>query len=155
MAGTNGDKRVMRPSRSRRSFGDLWDDMDSMWQGVPSRLRMRPFTGERIWPAVDVFTRNGSLVVKADIPGVRPQDIDITVNEDSLTLSGRRSEEKEVKEKDFYLIERSYGRFMRQVPLPASIDRERGQTTFKNGVLEASFPLKERERERKIPIKAA
>jgi HSP20 family protein len=144
-----------RPARPMRSLREMFEDMDRLWDGFPSLLRMRPFAAEPAWPAIDVFERNGSLTVKADIPGMTAKDIDITVNEDSVTISGERTEEKEVKEKDYYRSERSYGRFMRQVPLPSGVDREKAQATFKDGVLEVSFPLKEEAKQKKIEVKSA
>jgi len=115
---------------------------------------VRPLVTEPFWPAVDVFERNGSLIVKADVPGMTAKDIEVTITEDGVTISGQRSEEKEVKEKDYYRCERSYGSFARQVPLPAGADRDKPQATFKDGVLEVSFPLKEEARQKKIEVKA-
>jgi HSP20 family protein len=129
--------------------------MDRLWEGFPAFPRFRRLAEEPAWPAVDVFDRNGSLVVKADVPGMTAKDLEVNVTEDGITISGERTEEKEVKEKDFYRSERSYGRFMRQVALPAGADRDKAQATFKDGVLEISFPLKEEAKQKKIEIKAS
>lgn len=151
---------VSRPSLAARPFRDLWEEMDRMWEGFPlwGRLprisRLRPLI-EPTWPAIDVFEKNGSLVVKADVPGMSAKDIEVTMTEDGVTISGQRSEEKEVKEKDYYRCERSYGSFSRQIPLPAGADRDKAQATFKDGVLEVTFPLKEEAKQKKIEVKAA
>jgi HSP20 family protein len=154
MAETEGKKVAVRPFRPLRNLWDLREDMDRLWDGFPAFPRFRRLAAEPIWPAVDVFDRDGSLVVKADIPGLEAKDIEVNVSEDGLTISGERTEEKEVKEKDFYRSERSYGRFMRQVPLPAGIDRDKADATFKEGVLEITFPLKEEAKQKKVEVTA-
>jgi HSP20 family protein len=128
--------------------------MDRLWDGFPRFPRLRPAITVPAWPALDVFEKNGSLVVKADVPGMTAKDIEVTMTEDGVTISGTRSEEKEVKEKDYYRCERSYGSFMRQVPLPAGADRDKAQANFKDGVLEVSFPLKEEAKQKKIEVKS-
>jgi HSP20 family protein len=142
-----------RPARPARSLWDWREEMDRLWEGFPAFPRFRRLIEQPAWPAVDVFDRNGSLVVKADVPGMTAKDIEVTVTEDGITISGERTEEKEVKEKDFYRSERSYGRFMRQVPLPAGADRDKAQANFKDGVLEITFPLKEEAKQKKIEVK--
>jgi HSP20 family protein len=129
--------------------------MDRLREGFPRFPRLRPLVAEPAWPALDVFEKNGSLIVKADVPGMVAKDIEVTLTEDGVTISGQRSEEKEVKEKDYYRCERSYGSFMRQVPLPAGADRDKAQASFKDGVLEISFPLKEEAKQKKIEVKGA
>lgn len=156
MADTNGERGVtIRPSMGLRSFRDIWEDMDRFWEGFPTFRRLRPLIGEPPFPPIDMYECENSVVLKADLPGISPKDIDITVNEDSITISGERSEEKEVKETDYYRSERSYGRFMRQVPLPSGVDRDKIQATFKDGVLEAVLPLKEGSKQKRIEVKAA
>jgi HSP20 family protein len=145
---------AVRQPRSPRSLWDIREEMDRLWAGFPTFPTFRTLFDEQRWPAVDVFDRNGSLVVKADVPGMKAEDIEVNVNEDSITISGERSEEKEVKEKDYHRSERSYGKFIRQVPLPAGADREKAQATFKDGVLEISFPLKEEAKQKKIEVKS-
>jgi HSP20 family protein len=142
-----------------RSLQELRQEMSRLWDamGGPgfSLRRFRPFLEEPAWPAVDIFERNGALVVKADVPGLTAKDIEVTVNEGSVTISGERTEEKEVKEKDFYRSERSYGRFVRQLALPAGADISRAQATFKEGILEISIPMKEESKQKKIEVKGA
>ena len=136
-----------------RSLRDLREEMDRLWEGFPAFPRFRRLIEEQAWPAIDVFDRNGSLVVKADVPGMTAKDIEVNVTEDGITISGERTEEKEVKEKDYYRSERSYGRFMRQVPLPVGADRDKAEANFKEGVLEITFPLKEEAKQKKIEVK--
>ena len=155
MAEEKEQRVASRPFRAR-SIQEMREEMNRLWDNVtwPSFPRLRPFVEESPWPAVDVFEKEGSLIVKADVPGMTAGDIDITVNESSVTITGERTEEKEVKEKDFFRSERSYGRFLRQIPLPAGADRDKAEATFKDGVLEISFPLKSEAQQKKIEVKA-
>lgn len=158
MAESNEKSTEVAPLRRGGTLEDMRQEMtrlwDSMWEPRFGLRRLRPLLEQAAWPSVDVFERGGNVVVKADIPGMQSKDIDITLNEDGLTISGERSEEKEVKEKDFYRSERSYGRFMRQLPIPSGADGSKAQATFKDGVLEITFPLKEGAKQQKIEIKS-
>jgi len=154
MAEQNGQSVAIRRPYLPRSFRDIWEEMDRLWEGFPRLPRLRTSILEPTWPAVDVFERDGSLVVKADVPGMKPEDIDVSISEDGLTISGHRAEEKEVKEKDYYRCERSYGGFVRQIALPSGADREKAEASFKDGVLEIRLPLAERAKHKKIEIKA-
>jgi len=103
-------------------------------------------------PSVDIFDDGDTVVVKADIPGVKKDDIDITITENSLTISGERKQEKKVKEKDFHRIERSYGSFSRSFRLPENVNGEKAKAEFKNGVLEIRLPKVKASKQKKISI---
>ena len=152
MAEKEEQRVAVRPFHSLRSFRDLRDEMDRLWDAFPGFPRFRPFAEEPTWPALDVFEKNGSLVVKADVPGLTAKDVEVTLAEDGVTISGERTDEKEIKEKDYYRSERRYGRFVRQVPLPPGADRDKAQATFKDGVLEVTFPLKEEAKQKKVEV---
>lgn len=79
-------------------------------------------------------------MVKAELPGLTAKDIDLTVDEDTLTIEGERRFSKEVKEENYYRIERRYGAFHRVIPLPASIQKDKVKATFRDGVLEVKMP---------------
>jgi len=147
---------AVAPFRRRRSIQELRQEMNRLWDGLsmPGFPRLRPFLEEPVWPSVDVFEKEGSLIVKADVPGMSAKDIEVSVTEEGITISGERSEEKEVKEKDYHRSERSYGRFLRQLPLPAGADRDKAEAEFKDGVLQITFPLKEAAKQKKIEVKS-
>lgn len=129
--------------------------MDAVWGGRPWRpLVMRPTLGEW-YPAMDVFRRDDALVIKAELPGLSPEDVEITATEDELTISGEKSSEEKVEEEDYYRCERRYGRFTRRVPLPAGADADKAKAVFKAGVLEVSIPLKGEPRKKKVEIVAS
>ena len=91
-------------------------------------------------PQVETFRRDGNLVVRADLPGLTKDDIDIEIEDDVLVISGERSDETRDERDDFYRSERTYGRFFRAVQLPEGIDTEKIEASFKDGVLEVTIP---------------
>jgi HSP20 family protein len=136
----------------RQEFARMWD---SMLEPRFGWRRWQPLIEPTTWPAVDVFERDGTVVVKADIPGMEAKDIEVSATDDGVTISGHRLEEKEVKEKDYHRSERSYGRFVRQIGLPAGADRSKAVANFKDGVLEITFPLSDGAKQRKIEVKTS
>jgi HSP20 family protein len=97
---------------------------------------------EREWmPAVDVVRDNGNLVVRADMPGIKPEEIKIEVHEGVLTVAGEHEETKEEKDKRFVRRERRYGSFSRSVPLPEGVDAKKIKAKTHDGVLEVTIPL--------------
>jgi HSP20 family protein len=88
----------------------------------------------------DVFEQNGTLVVKAELPGVKKEDIDVQVEGDELVIRAERMAEQEVKEEDYYRMERSFGSLYRRLPLPAGVKAEQIAATLADGVLEVKIP---------------
>src|SRR4030095_3006522 len=93
----------------------------------------------RFSPQVDIFERNGKLVVRADLPGMTKDDITVEVTDDAVVMDGESRYEHEEKETGIYRSERSYGRFHREIPLPEGVKTENATATFKNGVLEVTL----------------
>ncbi len=110
-----------------------------------------------VWaPAIEMFERDGQLVVRADLPGMSPDDVRIEVIDDTLTIEGERPSEVEVEDEDFYRSERTYGRFSRVIALPDGVDAENPQARFENGVLEVTIPLaEEASRGRRVEIQGS
>jgi HSP20 family protein len=109
-----------------------------------------------IWaPRIDVRELDGKLVVHADLPGLKGEDVDVRVENDVLTISGERKEEREDEQGNVYTSERSYGRFERSIALPPGIDPNAIEAKFDNGVLELSAPLPESRKARRIDIKGS
>jgi len=107
----------------------------------PERWPFRSDFEEMEWmPHVEVLQNNGQFIVRADLPGVTKDDINVELTDDMLTISGERKEEKEEKGEGFYRSERSYGNFYRQFPLPEGALIENAEAIFKNGVLEVNMP---------------
>ena len=111
-------------SRFDRLFGDLVDGRDREWM-----------------PAVDMIRDNGNLVVRAEVPGIKPEEIDIKVDAGMLTISGKHEEATEEKDKEFVRRERRYGAFSRTMALPEGVDPKKIRATTTDGVLEIKGPL--------------
>ncbi len=103
-------------------------------------------------PAVEAFRKEGGYVVRMDMPGVDPKDVEVSVAEDSLIVKGERKKAKEINEKDYHYQETSYGKFERRLALSKGINRDQVEAHFDNGVLEISVPVSAHIAERKVPI---
>jgi len=109
--------------------------------------------GERGWmPSVDVFDKDDKFVVKAELPGMKEEDIDVSVVGDILTIKGEKKEEAEVKEEDYYRCERTYGSFYRSIPLPSSVDASKIEANIEDGVLEVTLPKSAGVKPKKIAV---
>jgi HSP20 family protein len=107
----------------------------------------------RTWaPPVDIYEDSNNLVLKADLPGVDPKDVEIKVENGMLYLSGERKFEKEVKEENYHRVERSYGAFSRSFSLPNSIDAEKVAAEYKDGQLILTMPKREEAKPKTIKI---
>ena len=107
----------------------------------------------RTWaPPVDIYENGDNLVLKAELPGINPDDVEIRVEDNTLYLKGERKFEKEVKEQNYHRVERSYGTFTRTFSLPNSIDSDKVAATYKDGVLTLTMPKKEEAKPKTIKI---
>jgi HSP20 family protein len=103
-------------------------------------------------PAVDVAEEGDELIVRAELPGMREEDIEIEFENGILTLKGERKFEEEKKERNYHRIERAYGRFVRSFTLPRSVDAENIAATYDQGILELTIPKREEAKPRQIRI---
>ena len=106
----------------------------------PLRFWRRPVEAGAWMPDVDVFEKEGKLIVRTDLPGMRPENIDVSVQGDVLTIKGHREEEKEVKEENYFCTERATGEFLRTVRLPEGAAADQVEAHYENGVLEVTIP---------------
>lgn len=107
---------------------------------------------EEIAPPIESYVKDGNLVIRADVPGLDPKNIEISVLHDTLTIKGERRSEQEVKEKDYLRREVSYGSFERRMSLPEGAAADKVKASFKNGVVEITIPLPKELQGRKIPL---
>ena len=122
------------------------------------REAFSPVSGEgevstRTWaPPVDIYENGDNLVLKAELPGVNPEEVEIRVEDNTLYLKGERKFEKEVKEQNYHRVERSYGTFTRSFSLPNSVDADKVTANYKDGVLTLTMPKKEEAKPKTIKI---
>jgi HSP20 family protein len=109
--------------------------------------------GDAYFP-IDLYETNDEVVVKASLPGVKPDDIDISVTGQLLTLKGESREEREENTQNFYRRERRTGTFVRQVSLPTEVESDKAEATFENGVLRLSLPKAEAVKPKTIKVHA-
>ena len=103
---------------------------------------------------VDMYHEDGNLVVKASVPGVKPEDIDVSVMGNTLTIKGEMKEDREVREENVIRRERCVGTFSRSMTLPNPVDTSKAQATFENGVLTLMLPPAEEAKPKEIKVKA-
>lgn len=103
--------------------------------------------------AIDVYEEKGNIIAKMSLPGIKPEDLDISLEDDLLTVSGRREEEKEVDKKDYYSKEIRRGSFSRSVTLPKSVDAAKAQASYEDGVLVVTMPAAAGAKEKAIKVK--
>ncbi len=108
----------------------------------------------RIWaPAIEVRQKDNNLVISAELPGLKKEDVKLEVTDDGLIIEGERKREEERREEGFYHSERSYGHFRRLIPLPQDANIDKANASFNDGVLEVTIPVPQQEqRRREIPI---
>jgi HSP20 family protein len=123
-----------------------------LFQDTVNRL-LSDQASTRPWaPAVDILETENELVLKADVPGVDFKDIDIQIENGTLTLKGERKFEKEENNKGYHRLERSYGSFVRYFSLPETVDPEKVHAAYTNGVLSVTLPKKELAKPRTIKV---
>ena len=133
--------------RMRRDMDRLWD---SFLEGAPGRRGEE--RGEWL-PSLDVSETKNELVVKAEVPGMDAKDIDISLSDGTLTIKGEKKQEKEEKEADYQLVERSYGSFIRSIRLPKEVQADKINASYKDGILKIALPKSEEAKKKEIKIK--
>jgi len=113
-----------------------------------------PFSwlGERAWPAIDVAEKDDAILVRAEVPGCKPEDIDVSVCGNTLTLSGEKKESHEANGEGYYHMESTWGSFRREVSLPAEVDSNKIQAVVKDGVLSVTLPKAEKSKAVKVKV---
>jgi HSP20 family protein len=105
-------------------------------------------------PAVDIYEQDNNIVIKAELPGVDPKDVDIRLDNNVLTIQGERKFDNEVKKESYHRVERSYGAFTRSFTLPNTVDPNSIKAEFKEGVLRITLPKREEAKPKQIQIQA-
>ena len=136
-----------------RDIVTLRDRMNRLFEDMPTLRGEEKDLAASAWaPAVDIYETEGEVVLTAEIPGVDEKDIEIKVEDDTLTIRGERKFEKETKEENFHRIERAYGSFFRSFALPSYVDHDKIEAEHENGVLKIRMPKRAELKPRKVKI---
>jgi HSP20 family protein len=141
-----------------KEIEEMRRDMENMFREFfepPARNRRwlgRPLEAGVIVPAIEIYGGKDEIVLKAELPGVEKDSLDLTITKDAITIKGEKKKEAEVKEEDYYSAERRYGTFARTIPLPEEVDSDKAKASLKNGVLTVVLPRKEKEKAREITV---
>lgn len=138
--------------RCRSDLATLHNGMDDLFDCF-FRGFDRPLSSYRVWPAIDVAEEDEAILVRAEVPGCKPGDIEISVLNNTLTISGEKQLSHEKKEKGYYHIESSHGSFRREITLPTDVDPEKVDASYKNGVLSITLPKAAKSKVVKVKVK--
>jgi len=128
-------------------FFEPFDQMDEFFKNVPAVNR-----SQGLIPAIDVYDSNNAVVIETALPGVDPKKVQLSIENDVLTISGSSERKTEVDEKDYYRKEIRSGSFMRQVSLPPGVKEGDAKASFKDGILKIEFPKAQLEQSKTIKI---
>jgi HSP20 family protein len=125
-----------------RRFGPVW------WPSIkwPEELDIT-------YPSVDIFEDKDTVVVKAELPGAKKEDLSVNITDNTITISGEKKKEEKIDRKDYYRLERSYGSFSRSFTLPAEVQSSKAKAKFTNGVLEIRIPKTEEAKKKGKKVK--
>lgn len=152
------------PSKTEHRAGMMrpFEEMERWYESVFPRGWLRPFPTD--WrslrsasfahrmPAMDVIDREDEVILRAEVPGVRKEDLKVSLSDNEITIEGRTEHEEEEKRTDYYCREMSYGVFKRVLELPAGVDASKADAKMKDGVLEIQLPKLERAKRREVNV---
>ena len=147
---------IVRWTDPFREFAQLQDRLNRAFSDAYGRSDEGLLSTGSWMPPVDIYQNgNQELVLKAELPDMTREDIDVTVDKGTLTIKGEKKLSTEVKEEQFHRVERRYGTFSRSFSLPTSVDATRVAAEYKNGVLTVKLPLREEAKPRSIKVDVA
>ncbi len=137
-----------------KELEEMRRDMDRLFEEffAGRRPRWSKPEGGVIIPGVELFDRGNDLVLRAELPGVVKEDIDLTITKDSIAMKGELKKDELIKQEDYFIAERTYGSFSRTVQMPFEIDADKVEASFRNGVLEVVLPKKEDAKPKEVRI---
>jgi HSP20 family protein len=140
------------PWEKTKTLSKLKKEMDDLWGRFFGESSFPGF-GDPVWgPPLDVKETKENIVVTAEIPGLSPTDVEVTISGDLLNIKGEKKHEKEEKEESYHLIERRYGAFSRSIRLTSEVDAKNVKASQKDGILTVTLPKSEKAKEKQIKI---
>jgi HSP20 family protein len=158
------EKKEVEPYRPSKA-PSVFEQMDRLFEDFLGRRFVSPWwpsirwpeirwpEGMEVSPSVDVFEEKDEIIIKAELPGMVKDDVNVNITENTLTISGEKKKEEKVEKKDYYHLERSYGSFSRSLRLPADVQTEKAKATFRDGVLEIRVPKTEEAKKKEVKVK--
>lgn len=129
------------------------DRFNRLFNDMFSRCFAETDLAARTWaPPVDIYETEDNIVLKVELPGVDPKDVECRIEDSTLYLKGERKAESELKQNNYHLMERTYGAFTRAFPLPGSVDADKVKAEYKDGVLTLTLPKREEAKPKTIKI---
>jgi len=144
---------ALSPWRPMTLMDEMERQMDELF-GMRA-LKRFPMLAKEWVPAIEMYDKGDRYVVKAELPGMKEDDVEVSVSDDILTVKGEKKSESEVKEEDYYFSERGYGSFLRSISLPFNVDAKKIEANFEDGVLEVNLPKMPEVKPEKITIHTA
>jgi len=142
--------RRRNPNELASLRGGMDDWFENFFRGLD---RVMPSFEHRLWPAIDVAEKEDAVLVRAEVPGLKPEEIDISVYGNTLTISGEKKQTKEDEGDGFYHVESSSGAFRREIALPMEVDEGKIEAVCKDGVLTVTLPKAEKNKAVKVKVK--
>lgn len=158
------EKKEVEPYRPSKALS-VFEHMDRLFEDFLGRRFGSPWwpsirwpeirwpEGMEVSPSVDVFEEKDEIIIKAELPGMVKDDVNVNITEDTITISGEKKKEEKVEKKDYYRLERSYGSFSRSFHLPDDVQTEKIKATFRDGVLEIRVPKTEEAKKKEVKVK--
>ena len=137
-------------SESIRTRDSVFDDLFNELYSLPTSFLSK--SGVDLSPRIDISETDAAYKIEAELPGINQKDIDVKIDNNILTIKGKKEDIKEEKEKNYHLRERYYGAFQRSISLPNNIEPEKIKASFENGVLNISVPKNDKRTPKKIEI---
>ena len=149
----NDAERSLRLWEPFRELRTMHDEMDRLFASLWPKAAVRDAGTSAVWaPAIDVYEEKDRYVVKAELPGVKREDVSLSLTDDLLTIKGERRYEKEEKQEGFLRVENAYGAFQRALQLPQTVKGDAVSAEFKDGILKITLPKAESVKSREIKI---
>lgn len=142
-----------RPLESLQSLRRLSNALDEAFGGLPFQQEEGSAITSAWYPACDVFEDKEAVKIVAELPGVKPEDVKLSLENNVLTIRGEKKQQAEERSERVHRYERSYGSFERSFALPSTVDPEQISADYRNGILTVSVPKAERAKPREIPVK--
>lgn len=140
------------------NFLEPWRELHQLQLDLDSLLRkVKPKTRERAldFPPINIWSNDNEVLLTAEIPGISIEDLDLTVQHDQLTIKGNRKPYETTENEVFHRQERSFGKFIRTIALPFSVEQEKVNAKYRNGVLTVTLPRAEHDKPKQIKIKSS